>query len=256
MTGRKQKFGAFTLIEMLIVVTIMAILLALSVPAVSSILRSHRWTASENTVRGALSMARGYALQHQCYAGVRFQQDNEGRQYLVLIENVEAGNVFNAVPNVKPTVLPSGMGAITLDVENSGFEDDYLDADESDQWCLRGATTFCIVFSPTGQLVAKEVQIRRRLLEDATFNEIVEVDTGNAILYDDGWYAGPTAPQDWCGVEDSTTGLFLYEQALMDEVDVDSRWADYVSDYGNADDVSRVVINAYTGGIIDEADLQ
>jgi len=70
---RKHKaVRAFTLIEMLVVVTIIVLLLAFSTPALTRTLQASRLTSTGDTLIGALSEAQQLAFTHNAPVEVRF----------------------------------------------------------------------------------------------------------------------------------------------------------------------------------------
>ncbi len=50
----------------------------------------------------------------------------------------------------------------------------------------------------------------------------------------------------------STTGLYIYMQEKLAEVDQDWRYRDFVRLHASMEGVTQVLINAYTGGIIED----
>src|SRR4030043_528748 len=66
--------GGFSLIEMLVVIGIVAILVALSIPAINVMQRSFNSTGAESMISAALATARTLAISKGQYAGVRFQK--------------------------------------------------------------------------------------------------------------------------------------------------------------------------------------
>jgi len=254
---------AFTLLEMLVVVTIMAVLLTIAVPSVAAMLRSHRWSSAQNLVRSSLALAQAHAARTQRYAGIRFQQALTGRQYLVLIEQSAPGSQsYTALANHKPAAMPQNIGAISAEIDLRADRDDYLDDSDDSLYCLKGASTFTIIFSASGQLVTKNIIIDRRHENDQTFGGKIQVESGAAnapLLYSDvHFWGGPEEEEegpDWCYQEPSTTGLYLYNQDELKSVDPDERYTKFLSQYRSSDAVVRVVINAYTGSVIDMDDF-
>lgn len=249
------------------VMALMAALLAVVLPAYSVIVEGAKQSQMDNSVKAALGAARTHAIKTQKYAGVRFQFDRDGwrkgRQYAVLIEEPDTKTKADFVPsgNVKPMRLPRGMGVLCVEGSTDGWLDDSdvgLNDGTKDPCCLNGAVTFSILFSPRGQLVRKEVDLRARNYDDKIINHVGRVELNRndelkAILYSDaGWVSNdPKFSGDvfrnkpWCYQEDSSLGLRVFEVDKMVGVDRDYRYTDYVSD------LSPVLINRYTGSIIE-----
>jgi len=270
MAGKRWTIG-FTLVEMLVVVAIVGLLTALTVPNVPGMIRSHKMSAARNLIKSALGQAQAHAAKYQKYAGVRFQFDRDGwekgQQYLVLIEkhpDPSNANGFVAVPNAKPVALPAGTAVISLEVDNPPIflganYNQYLDDSYVgllpglgviDLSNIMGATTFSIIFSPTGQMVVKDVRIHERDANDSIFR------SGGLLSYDEhycpliGNMTGNHAP--WCGAESSALGLYVYVTAAMREVGAGERYSALISRHGSSEQVERILINTYMGTIINE----
>jgi len=260
--ANSRKNRGFSLVEMLVVVSIIVLMLSLAMPNAAELIRSQKLNSAENMIRGAISQARSHAATNQRYAGVRFQFDRtgweKGRQYLVLIENQPiASNTFVAVPNVKPLLMPDGLGVISLGVNN----DNMLLDNEASPTGILGSTTFSIIFSPTGQIVFKNIYLHPKTCLDKTINhyrrvELPSSDNRKALLYcdefiPDSFETDPDFPNSipnklWCITELSTGGLYMYETEKMLAVPANLRWSEYVSK------LTPMLINGYTGQIIEE----
>lgn len=285
---KTQRHHAFTLVEMLIVVAIMAILVGMSVPAVRSTIRSHHRTAAQNMVAAALNLAKAHAAQTQRYAGIRFQPEvrynyNEkyyyltGKQYLVLIEcnpydTAYNYNIFNAVPDTKPQPLPNGLNAISGVVSLLGSPDDddnlrnTIDDprdtannhfNTSRTFTLLNAQTFTFVFSPNGSLVVRDVFVRERNNSDMVFGrrDRIEQPVDPPLLFHDGWNTSQTTV--WCpNNEPSAASLFLYETDALESIPANARYSQFFMDYDTVPDIQKFVINTYTGSIINPDDLK
>ncbi|MCH8215359.1 MAG: prepilin-type N-terminal cleavage/methylation domain-containing protein [Planctomycetes bacterium] len=80
--------NGFTLIEMLVVLTIMTLLFAAGAPAIKALQNAFSSTGSVVTmVKSALGAARVLAMRDQRYVGVRFQEDLEGHQYMIFVRH-------------------------------------------------------------------------------------------------------------------------------------------------------------------------
>ena len=73
--------GGFSLSEMLVVISVIILLIGIGIPAARQITDSFESSAGlRNVISAALSNARAIATKNQKYAGLRFQQDQNGRQ--------------------------------------------------------------------------------------------------------------------------------------------------------------------------------
>jgi len=101
------------------VVAIIALLVTLGMPAIRAFRDSFE---SGGTVRGlisaSLASARAIAAKEHSYAGIRFQQDLAGKQYMVFIihdfGSTGFASGFRAVEGIKPIKLPDSVGVMDL----------------------------------------------------------------------------------------------------------------------------------------------
>ena len=260
---RHRSDRAFTIVELLVVMAIIGIIAAMALPALNSMITGQQASAARNLIRTALAQAQAHAAKSQKYAGIRFQFDKEGwrtgQQYLVLIEKAPEGNgasEYWAIPNARPIALPKGVGVISLDHaadvtldDNTGHHD--TDWANYDDYGLPDATTFTILFSPSGELVSKTVQVKNRNSSDVVFGEITMVNRpktatpGPALLYGDNANSETYYPS-WCFREMSARGFYLYQADAMQQTSPDYRFSNYVRS------LEAVLINMYTGSLIDE----
>ena len=271
MNGKKRQYG-FTLIEMLVVVAIVAVMSALVLPNTMGMIRSQRAAATKNLIKNALAQAQAHAAVTQKYAGVRFQftkdQWQNNRQYLVLIENepgmvpgpgvpIHSHDRFVAIRNAKAATLPTGMGVISQTAYGSAMIPDDLT-----QFGVMGETTFSIIFSPTGQLVCKQVYLRPRdSVDDAVdvngdpIDTIVNLDNnvneGVGLFYHDVY---EIASPEWRREELSAMGLYIFDADKLMSIDGLNMSPD-----GRAEEraiyiqsLEPILINIYTGTIIRE----
>ncbi len=99
-----QSIAAFTLLELLVVVAIMAIILAFAVPAVNGILRGRGLTEAAEAVRGQLALARQTALAGNRSIQVRFYE---------LPGEAEPAPAFRALQLVDVTEGATPISAVT-----------------------------------------------------------------------------------------------------------------------------------------------
>lgn len=73
---QRERFGAFTLLELLIVLGIVGLLLVLIAPAFTYIKGGNDVTSAANTIKGVLDTARTYAKANSTYTWVGFLEEN------------------------------------------------------------------------------------------------------------------------------------------------------------------------------------
>lgn len=111
---------AFTLFELMVVISIIIILAAIIVPAFGRIIESANYSGSVNTVTGALGQARALAIQNGRHTGVVFFFDLEREicsvqvvelhgQQSGTIGNVTPAMVFRPATGAVPVELPKGV---------------------------------------------------------------------------------------------------------------------------------------------------
>lgn len=173
----RPKQSGFTLPEMVVVIATIALLVGFGLPAIRALLNSFATQSGAKTlISTALASAHAIAAKEQRYAGVRFQQDLSGKQYMIFIvhdpQRTKYASGFKAVDGVKPIKLPDSVGV--KEVVPSGHD-----------------TAFSIVFSPSGKLVIHDVRVRNRDGEkdgtglDDIFNTEVKVQSRIAMFIQD-----------------------------------------------------------------------
>src|SRR5436305_11648800 len=75
-----RRRGAFTLMEMMVVMGIIATLMALLAPAFTTIKGGTDVTSTAYTIKGALDQARTYAKANNTYTWVGFYEENVSNQ--------------------------------------------------------------------------------------------------------------------------------------------------------------------------------
>lgn len=160
-----------TLTELLVVVAVMAILLGISVPTAQRLMDSFESsTGVRHLINAALSNARAIAVRQQAYAGVRFQQGNDGKTYMIFIvhdpepspNGTGLANGFRVVEGRKPMPLPEGV-----------------EIDKATK--LTGKS---VIFSPAGKMTTHSVWVRNKdgvtdnSSNDTVFNTQTNVTSG------------------------------------------------------------------------------
>ena len=263
--------------EMVLVVATIALLLSLGLPAVRMLLHSFEsGTGTKSMISAALSGARAIAAREQRYAGIRFQQDSSGRQYMIFIvhdfEKTGLNPGFRAVAGLKPIKLPESAGVIDLTVRtNHGTSpaaaasvlDEPLQVQHLDDanpanlgldeknWYVRDACTFSVVFSPAGKLAVRPVRVRNRdgiyQPDNSVANQrsLDDVFNSPANILNSG--VGMFIQDDYAelglGAESSRNRLVIYDRAQFDKLNAQQRF-DYLSR------LELIYINPYTGTMI------
>lgn len=224
MTVAKRQSG-LTLTELLVVVAVMALLLGISVPTAQHLMDSFESsTGTRHLINAALANARAIAVRNQAYAGVRFQENADGVTCMVFIihDKDATGDAqgFRAVPGRKPMKLPEDAGLVSVAANSN----DALWGQAN--WT--NATTFSIVFSPSGKLTTHEVQCVSTSASDTIFNTDAAVQAGTALFRQD----------EEADKELSVHGFRMYDKQQV-KTNTDTLWdevfskiePDYVSPY-------------------------
>jgi prepilin-type N-terminal cleavage/methylation domain-containing protein len=109
--------NGFTLVELLVVISILVVIIAIAVPTLSALSGGRSVDAAANQVAAALARARTEALGLQEVRGILFVKDPATtRVGLVLVgANDPAFPALDAVPEVDMLLLPSGVEVQTID---------------------------------------------------------------------------------------------------------------------------------------------
>ncbi|PHS19161.1 MAG: hypothetical protein COA86_05720 [Kangiella sp.] len=117
----RLKLNGFTLLEMIITMTIAFILATMAVPAFNSFVESSRLTSNTNLVIGALNLARSEAVR--LGESVRVEGIADGFQ-LVIATGVDAGNVLKQfTPSNKDITIVADAAVDTVTYTSTGFRD-------------------------------------------------------------------------------------------------------------------------------------
>jgi hypothetical protein len=253
---------------MLVTLSIIAIVMAVSIPAFYAVREGFNSHGTDTLVSAALASAKAIAVKEQRYAGIRFQcvpdrqrPDEPGDQYLIFIIQDPAlqkigVNCFRAVNGVAPIKLPVNQGVIDIDNISS-------DADIDSVAELWDHLTFSIVFSPSGRLVTHKVKVWNRdakpaavdTSQDIVFNTKTNVNlalqdnptlpantTGCGMFYqDDGAVPG-------LGEEESRLKILIFDRKDFRKAPPASRWSACLRRLAENE---TLYINPYTGTIIE-----
>jgi hypothetical protein len=227
-------------------------------------------------ISAALSTARAIAAKEQRYAGIRFQQDLAGNQYMVFIvhdfQKTGLNPGFRVVESLKPIKLPESVGVMDLMVRiNHGTHwtdaEDLLDEllkvaylddtdpqnfgpDQKNKY-LTDTSSFSIVFSPSGKLIMRDVRVRNRdgiyqpnnglsgkVSTDGIFNS-----PDNITNYGVGMFVQDDYAELGLGAELGRNRFVIYDKTQFDKLNATGRF-NYLSG------LELVYINPYTGTII------
>ncbi|MBX3353091.1 MAG: prepilin-type N-terminal cleavage/methylation domain-containing protein [Phycisphaeraceae bacterium] len=129
MRRRRAPSRAFTLVEMLVVISVIAVALVAIIPAFGRIIESASYASSVNRVTSTLSLARSIAMESGRQTGVVFLYDIETeRTTLLLVQRSDdqgvippADRSFGDIPasvfvpaDAGPVLLPRGLGVYGL----------------------------------------------------------------------------------------------------------------------------------------------
>ena len=281
MDSRAQKAVGLTLIEMTLVVATIALLVGLALPAVRAMVDSFQSEGgAKSVIHAALSSARAMAVTHQRYVGVRFQKactsDDpldplkgllDAQQYMVFIvkeepKTINLANGFRALEGHEPIKLPDTMGVMDLTRVKSDAD---LDRDKPN--LLSDATTFSIVFSPSGKLVVHDVRVRNKDGEyrpenstgstktstDDVFNSVPNIITYKRGMFVQDDYSKTLDPNQkdtleyGLGPEASRMSFVIYDrQAFRRAYERKAPWTACLSALGPR----ALYVNQYTGDLM------
>jgi prepilin-type N-terminal cleavage/methylation domain-containing protein len=260
------KHNAFSLVELLVVLGIIAALAAIAIPSIKAMQKSFDSTGAESMISTALSTARTIAISKQRYAGVRFQKIYDGNdsvftadQYMIFIiydndnkaTNWDCGYV--AVEGYKPMKLPSNIQVIDKMFRSNRGEQrcnfSYTENGLASASELNNITnfwdtsTFTVIFSPTGKIAINDIKCRGRISlngKDQVFNTKINIEAANSY----GMFLEDYQNEDLgMGLEKSRKTFYILDKDKFNKMTASQRW-DYLQS------LKPCTLNPYTGQIV------
>jgi hypothetical protein len=262
---------------MAVVIVTMALLIGIGLPAVRALFKSFEsHSSARSVISAALASARAIAAKEQHYAGIRFQRDLAGNQYMVFIvhdfEKTGLSAGFRAIEGLKPIKLPEVIGVMDLmvrtnhgvsgtdasDTLDEPLKMEYLDytnpvnlGPDGKNKYLTDTSCFSIVFSPAGKLIVRDVRVRNRdgiyqpdngisnkVSLDEIFNSLLNI--GNSGI---GMFIQDDYAELGLGAELSRNGFVIYDRKQFDKLNAQGKF-----NYLNS--LELIYINPYTGTMI------
>ncbi len=245
-------------------IAVVALLVGLGLPSVRVFLNTFESQGGARPmISAALASARAIAAKEQRYAGVRFQQDLAGNQYMVFIvhdfDKTGLASGFRAVEGLQPIKLPENLGVMDFMVrvdrrpdrfgaENPADRPIVVD-DLDDPVSLSDMASFSIVFSPTGKMVIHNVRVRNRDGDYRPLNLNDSMDDifnspENITNFNTGMFIQDDYAELGFGVESSRNKFMIYDKTQFDRMDAVQR-------YGYLYGLEIIYINPYTGTMIE-----
>lgn len=213
----RTKQSGLTLPEIVVVIATIALLAGFALPAIRALLNSFQTqSGAKAMISATLSSARAIAAKDQRYAGVRFQQDLSGNQYMIVVVQDSAimAYGFRAVEGVKPIKLPDSIYVMDLTIVTDRNEQNPVNPRQeihiddpsplltnaqrdsliNEPHELSDTTTFSIIFSPGGKLVIHGVRVRNK-------DGYVDSTSNTDISYDDVFNKKQQVDQKYAGFE-------------------------------------------------------
>jgi len=164
---RRRRAGAFTLMELLVVIGVMALVAAAAVPSIWHVFSAGSEAQAYNLMAAQLTAARAEAVQSEAFSGVHVQFAADGTRrdiknacFTSMVRYSGGSNgTFGSIPGYMPRRMPGSIGFGEIPGTSSKFIDsgtgDFksVDGDLNTQSNLDDFSSFTVVFSPGGAAV-------------------------------------------------------------------------------------------------------
>lgn len=250
----KTKQSGISLTEAVLAVAVIILLVSVSIPAYKAFDTAISSPAGvQSMVSAALSSARAIAAKNQKYAGIRFQQDKDGNQYMIpIIHDYDATDIaigYKAIDGKNPVKLPGDI--CIFDTKNNNNNEINSSGDIDDPSKIDDLTKFSIIFSPSGNLVIKDI----RALPGKPDPTVPGKNDDNIFNYSsnttvDYMFEADRSASD---SELSRNSFLVINRKELNEIDLDQIWETLIEDpqnLGQIDNEKVLYINPYTGTII------
>ncbi len=171
-----MKKRGFTLVEILVVVSIIALVAGLTIPAIKAMQAGSARAEAYNTINAALQGVRSYAIMNNVKAAARFQPNGKvvfvyripRPSSMPAIANPDGDFIYLPVLDQEPLRMPNGYssGQLTRTTGSSGLDESFFEP-------------FYVCYNPDGTLAVQE-KIYVALIDDTTNDPInLNLDGGN-----------------------------------------------------------------------------
>ena len=238
-----QNLPAFTLVELIVTISIIALLAATALPTISGLFNAGADKQAYNIIAAQITAARALAIVEGTYAGVHVQiadrdeLENICYAAVVIYDDSTSVNAFVLADGFTPQRIPGNIAFGELRspfVVGENYDDQFLGDGVAFNDNLRDFTTFTIVFSPAGEVV------------NNVNGDPVSFGNNNTDLFKSGvnafgigdetrlWRLPPDEP--------GVSAITLFDYKILKALTNSDARADYLDENGQF-----LVLNLYTG---------
>ena len=228
--------NGFTLVEMLVVITLIVLVLAISLPSIVTAFTAGADTQAYNLMAAMLNSARATAMVEGSYAAVHCQlsdrDEHDQKSYLAVLRYDETNDDFEFDPADTIAPLPGkiAFGEISGDYLGGTDDDEFRNLGSGTGFSdtLRGFTTFSVAFDSDGQVV-----------------KYPNGNTNGVVISDSNLFGTPSSSNGllWNdpGGEPGVTAMTIFDYSIVEVMSQSDR-QDYLDENGQF-----LPLNLYTG---------